>query len=89
MNQKILDLYSDYLLISFGQTTATGLSKLMDGEVSHDQVTRMLSSPKMTSKAWWKLIKPHVRRIEQEDGVMIIDDSIVEKPYTDENEIIC
>jgi hypothetical protein len=61
----------------------------MDGEISHDQVTRMLSSSKMTSKAWWKLVKPHVREIEQEDGVMIIDDSIVEKPYTDENEIIC
>ena len=89
MNQKTLDLYSDYLLSSFGQTTATGLSKLMEGKISHDQVTRMLSSSKMTSKAWWKLVKPHVREIEQEDGVMIIDDSIVEKPYTDENEIIC
>ena len=89
MNQKILDLYSDYLLSSFGQTTATGLSKLMEGKISHDQVTRMLSSSKMTSKAWWKLVKPHVRETEQEDGVMIIDDSIVEKPYTDENEIIC
>jgi hypothetical protein len=61
----------------------------MSGEISHDQVTRMLSSSKMTSKAWWKLVKPHVRKIEQEDGVMIIDDSIVEKPYTDENELIC
>jgi hypothetical protein len=89
MNQKILDLYSDYLLSSFGQTTATGLSRLLDGDISHDQVTRMLSSAKMTSKSWWKLVKPHVRQIEQEDGVMIIDDSIVEKPYTDENEIIC
>lgn len=89
MNQQILDLYSDYLLSSFGQTTATGLSKLMADAISHDQVTRMLSSRKMTSKAWWKMVKPQVRQIEQEDGVMIIDDSIVEKPYTDENEIIC
>jgi hypothetical protein len=89
MNYQILDLYSDYLLSSFGQTTATGLSRLLEGEISHDQVTRMLSSPKITSKAWWKLVKPQVRQIEQEDGVMIIDDSIVEKPYTDENEIIC
>ena len=89
MNNQILDLYSDYLLSSFGQTTATGLSRLLEGEVSHDQVTRMLSSPKMTSKAWWKLVKPQVRQIEQEEGVMIIDDSIVKKPYTDENEIIC
>jgi len=89
MNYLILDLYSDYLLSSFGQTTATGLSRLLEGEISHDQVTRMLSSPKITSKAWWKLVKSQVRQVEQEDGVMIIDDSIVEKPYTDENEIIC
>lgn len=43
----------------------------------------------MTSKDWWQLVKPQVRMIEQEDGVIIVDDSIVEKPYTDENEIIC
>jgi len=86
---EILDLYSDYLLSSFGQTTATGLAQLMDGAISHDQVTRMLSSPRTTSKEWWLQVKPHVRKVEREDGVIIVDDSIVEKPYTDENEIIC
>lgn len=89
MKYQILDLYSDYLLSSFGQTTATGLARLLDGEISHDQVTRMLASEKLTAKAWWKMVKPQVRQIERDDGVMIIDDSIVEKPYTDENEIVC
>jgi hypothetical protein len=89
MKKDILDLYSDYLLSSFGQTTATRLSELMKGEISHDQVSRMLASPKMTSKDWWRMVKPQVRQIERENGVMIIDDSIEEKPYTDENEIIC
>lgn len=89
MNYQILDLYSDYLLSSFGQTTATGLAKLINGEVSHDQITRMLGSEKLTSKTWWKLVKPQVRQIEREGGVMIIDDSIAEKPFTDENDIIC
>jgi len=89
MNKEILDLYTDYLLSSFGQTTATGLSKLMDGEISHDQVSRMLASPKMTFKGWWRMVKPQVRKIEQADGLVIIDDSITEKAYTDENEIIC
>ena len=65
MNYQILDLYSDYLLSSFGQTTATGLSRLLEGEISHDQVTRMLSSPKMTSKEWWKLIKPRCARLSR------------------------
>ncbi len=89
MNKKLLDLYTDYLLSSFGQTTATGLSKLMEGAISHDQVSRMLSSPRMTSKDWWRMVKPEVRKIERADGVMIVDDSIEEKAYTDENEIIC
>ena len=89
MNYQILDLYSDYLLSSFGQTTATGLARVLEGDISHDQITRMLSSQKITPPAWWKLVKPSVRQMEREDGVMIIDDSIVEKPYTDENEIIC
>jgi len=89
MKKEILDLYTDYLISSFGQTTATGLSKLMNGNVSHDQVSRMLASRKMTSKDWWLKVKPEVRKIEQVDGLIIIDDSIEEKPYTDENEIIC
>ncbi|MFC1878779.1 transposase [Chloroflexota bacterium] len=89
MNKEILDLYTDYLISSFGQTTATGLSRLMNGDVSHDQVSRMLASTKMTSKDWWLKVKPEVRKIEQADGLIIIDDSIEEKPYTDENEIIC
>ncbi|MCB9421614.1 MAG: hypothetical protein H6667_17545 [Ardenticatenaceae bacterium] len=76
MNYNILDLYSDYLLSSFGQTTATGLARLLEGEISHDQVTRMLASEKLTAKTWWKLVKPQVRQIEREDGVMIVDDPL-------------
>jgi hypothetical protein len=61
----------------------------MEGEISHDQVSRMLGSPKMTSKDWWLMVKPQVRKIERAEGLMILDDSIEEKPYTDENEIVC
>jgi hypothetical protein len=89
MNYNLLDLYSDYLLSSFSATTATGLSRLLDDEVSHDQVSRMLNSKQLDAKDWWLMAKPHVRSIQREDGVMTIDDSILEKPYTDENEIIC
>jgi hypothetical protein len=89
MNKAIFDLYSDYLLSSFGQVTATGLSRLLEGDLSHDQVTRTLAGEKLTSKSWWGLVKAFVRQIERPDGVMLIDDTIVEKPHTDENEIIC
>ena len=35
------------------------------------------------------MVKPLVRQMESEDGVLIFDDRIEEKPHTDENEIIC
>lgn len=89
MKNDLLDLYSDYLISSFGLTTATGLSALLDGDVSHDQVTRFLAGPQHTSADLWQLVKPQVRRIQSEEGTLIIDDSITEKPSTDENEIIC
>ena len=39
-----LDLYTDYLLSSTGPTTATGLSRLLEGALSHDHITRWLRS---------------------------------------------
>ncbi len=90
MKQKrMLDLYSDYLLASFTATTATGLSELLDGAVSHDQVTRYLSGTKKTSSDLWLMVKPFVRQVQSDEAVLMIDDSIEEKPYTDENEIVC
>jgi hypothetical protein len=88
MDKTLLDLYTDYLISSFGPVTATGLSRLLDGTVSHDQVTRYLASTPKTSADLWRKVKPLVRSVESEEGVVIIDDSIEEKPYTDENELI-
>jgi DDE superfamily endonuclease len=87
--QPIADLYSDYLLASFGATTATGLSDLLEGEISHDQVTRYLAGPKKTATDLWRTVKSFVREVQSVAGVLIIDDSIEEKPYTDENDIVC
>ena len=87
--KQMLDIYSDYLIASFSQTSATGLSNLVNGEISHDQVTRFLSQEKKTAKDLWLIAKPFVKKIQSPQGVLIIDDSIEEKPYTDENDIIC
>ena len=46
----ILDVYTDDLISSFSQTSATGLSRLVDEAVSHDQVTRFLCSGPFGSK---------------------------------------
>ena len=88
-NEDILDLYSDYLISSFGQTTATGLSVLLNGEISHDGIQRFLASEKRTSADLWRVSKLHVRKVQSKEAAMILDDSIAEKPYMDENDIIC
>src|SRR4051812_38508441 len=75
----------------FGHTTATGLSKMTGEALSHDKVTRFLSENELDSPKLWRLVKPLVRQLEDEgsSGVLIIDDTIEEKPYTDESELIC
>lgn len=87
--KELLDLYSDYLISAFGQTTGTGMAELLGGSISHDRIQRFLSKHDFTSADLWQVVKRHVRAMQQADGVLIIDDSIAEKPYTDENEIIC
>lgn len=88
MKNPLLELYSDYLISSFTLITATGLSLLLDNEVSHDQITRFLSGADYASRDLWSLVKPTVRSVETEDGVLIFDDTIQAKPHSDENEII-
>src|SRR3954471_10864167 len=94
MNRELLELYSDYLLSAFSHTTATDLSRLTQGAVSHDKVSRFLAEKEMHSRALWRLVKPLVRELEkeadqQEEGVLIVDDTIEGKPYTDESELVC
>ena len=86
-SKQLLDLYSDYLLASFGATIATGLSRPVDNLVSHDQITRFLAGATQTAKDLRHVVKPFVRQGQSNKAVLIIDDTIEEKPDTDENEI--
>lgn len=95
MNRDLLELYSDYLLSAFSYTTATGLSAMTNGAISHDKITRFLAGKELDSAELWRVAKPLVRELDEGDkrdellGVLIIDDTIEEKPYTDESELIC
>lgn len=57
--------------------------------MSHDQVTRFLSEREYTSKDLWREVKTVVRQIEKEESYLIFDDTIQEKAWTDENEVVC
>ncbi len=94
MTTCTLDLYTDYLLSSTGPTTATGLSRLVDGALSHDHITRWLRNSAWHSADIWRQAKPLIRQAEAqrpvaEFAVLIVDDSILEKAHTDANELIC
>lgn len=73
---------------------ATGLSRLLDGVLSHDHITRWLSRTALGSPVLWRAAKPIIRQVEaqrkaEKFAVLIVDDSILEKVYTDANELIC
>ena len=84
---NLLDLYTDYLLVTPTYSTATGLSFVTDNKVSHDQVTRLLSGH-ITSSTLWQQVKPLIHEISCDDGLLIIDDSIESKPFTKANALI-
>ena len=75
MKKDNFDLYIDYLLSTFGSATATGLSAMLDGEISHDKITRLLSAQDYTSKDLWHQVKSTLRKIESDDGVLIFDEN--------------
>src|SRR4051794_29074076 len=85
---ELVDLYTDYLLSSCGPATATGMSAALDNRISHDIITDLLNSDYISSKRLWATVKPMCAEIEQEDAVLIIDDSVEAKPYTECNELI-
>src|SRR3954447_24226242 len=89
--ENFVELYTDYLLCSFGQTTATGLSQLLGGTISHDKITRCLSQQQYDSSYLWQSVKPMVQELTHSSRTTIVlsfDDSIEEKMYSDENELI-
>lgn len=87
--KTLLDLYTDYLSVTYGYATATGLSGMLNGVISHDRITRFLANGEYTSRDLWKQVKSVIREVESDEGVLIFDDTIQEKPWMDENDLIC
>ncbi len=58
-----LELYTDYLICNSRFSTAPGLSTMIEGDISHGQMTHFLSSKALTSKDLWRQVKATVRQI--------------------------
>lgn len=87
--QNFVDLYTDYLISSSSYTTSTGLAHLLS--IKHDKITRELTKGNFDSKFLWQQSKVYVQEMTQSSDIITLsfDDSIEEKPYTDESELNC
>lgn len=85
---NLIDLYTDFLIYSPQMATSTLLSDVLDGAVSHDKFTRMLSDGYLDSSMLWQHAKPICHEICTDDAVLILDDSVEEKRYSKCNGLI-
>ena len=81
----------DYLISSTQLATCTGLSRVLEGVISHDKFTRLLSKGNFDSRSLWQQGKVKAQEISQSQylKVLSIDDSIMAKPHTKENALNC
>ena len=88
---NLKDLYMDYLISSTQLATCTGLSRVLDGAISHDKFTRLLSKGNFNSKTLWQQSKVLAQEISQSNYLKVLsfDDSLMAKPHTKENALNC
>jgi len=83
-------MYSDYIIVSSGQVSATAFSKVLGGKYSHDQLTRFLSKNEFAEDEHWSYIRPIIRQYESKShGILAIDDTLIKKPYSDVSDLVC
>lgn len=83
MNKKwTKDLYCQFLLASQRNFTATQAADLT--AVSHDAITRWLTSVKLTPNLLWEHVETLV---DKKGGVLIVDDSVIAKQYSRSQEL--
>ena len=81
--------YVDFLLTTNKQASGKAFSRVFDGQIAHDQITRLLNKTNtFSSVSLWQYTKPLCREASAEDNVIIFDDSLVAKPDTKENEVV-
>jgi len=76
-----LDLYVDFLIASQKQYSGLELSRVSPTVMSHDAVSQWLAHEKLTPKMVWQQSRDMVQK---ETGYLIVDDTILDKPYAHE-----
>lgn len=76
-----LDLYVDFLIGSQQQYSGLELSRVSPEPMAHDSVSRWLSEEILTPKLLWQESQ---YMIDRNTGYLVIDDSVLDKPYSRE-----
>lgn len=80
-----LELYTKFLIANHNRYSGVELSKTSNGRLSHDSVSRWLSEEEFDSKDLWS----HVRNmVEKDKGYLIVDDSVLDKRFSRNNELV-
>ena len=87
---KVTDAdFIDFLIATPRQATAAEAARTGPGvpdPAAHDAYTRLLHRLEPTSDALWAEVEPDVRRTS---GVLVLDDSVVDKPYARAMDLVC
>ena len=89
--KALSEIYISFLLSSFGKIEMTKLSQIAGENYTYDRFTKklLLNGEIETDKELWRSVKPILRKYENEiDGCLLIDDSLLAKPYSKTNEVI-
>lgn len=79
------ELYSQFLLSTFGRYSLVWLARLLDNQPAHDSWTRWLSEIKLRPSIIWEDVQGMVDR---SGGYLVIDDSVADKWYAKQIEMV-
>lgn len=79
-----LELYTKFLIANHNRYSGAELSKTSGSALSHDSVSKWLSDEEFDSKNLWPCVKD---MIEKETGYLIVDDSVLDKRFSRNNEL--
>lgn len=79
------EMYTQYLLATFGRHSALWLSELLNFNPAHDSFTRWLKGKKLRPSIIWKHVKSMVNK---DRGFLIIDDTVLDKWYSQDIEMV-
>jgi len=79
-------LYRTFLEATEGRYTGKALSEVSPEALSHDAVSRWLRAKKLRPSEVWGAVKNYVQ--EHKEGLLIVDDTLLEKGYSKEIELV-